>query len=43
MPGTIIEQYKATEAVAGADLPERLGPRGLDYWLEVFGRDLAAC
>lgn len=28
---------------AGADLPERLKSRGLDLWIELFGRDLAAC
>ena len=28
---------------AGSDLPTRLGDYGLDRWIEVFGRDLAAC
>jgi hypothetical protein len=28
---------------AGSDLPERLKIRGLDNWIELFGRDLAAC
>lgn len=28
---------------AGDDLPDRLGSRGLGRWLELFGRDLAAC
>ena len=27
----------------GSDLPERLRVRGLDRWIELFGRDLAAC
>lgn len=27
----------------GSDLPERLRARGLDRWIELFGRDLAAC
>lgn len=27
----------------GSDLPERLKARGLDRWIELFGRDLAAC
>ncbi|NNM78033.1 hypothetical protein HJG53_14090 [Sphingomonas sp. ID1715] len=31
------------DSFAGANLPERLRPRGLDRWLEVFGRDLTAC
>lgn len=30
------------EAFEGDDLPVRLQPRGLDRWLELFGRDLAA-
>jgi hypothetical protein len=28
---------------AGSDLPARLKVRGLDHWIELFGRDLAAC
>lgn len=28
---------------AGGDLPDRLKGRGLDRWIELFGRDLAAC
>jgi hypothetical protein len=28
---------------AGSDLPQRLKNRGLDRWIELFGRDLAAC
>lgn len=28
---------------AGSNLPERLGDRGLARWVELFGRDLAAC
>lgn len=31
------------QAFAGSDLPERLRARSLDRWLELFGRDLAAC
>lgn len=31
------------QAFAGRDLPERLRVRGLDRWIELFGRDLAAC
>jgi hypothetical protein len=31
------------EVFAGSDLAARLATRGLDRWLEVFGRDLAAC
>jgi hypothetical protein len=31
------------QAFAGRDLPERLKARGLDRWIELFGRDLAAC
>ena len=31
------------QAFAGSDLPERLRARGLDQWIELFGRDLAAC
>ncbi len=27
----------------GSDLPERLKTRGLDRWIDLFGRDLAAC
>lgn len=27
----------------GSDLPERLKTHGLDRWIELFGRDLAAC
>ena len=27
----------------GDDLPERLKPYGLSQWIELFGRDLAAC
>jgi hypothetical protein len=28
---------------AGSDLPDRLKARGLDRWIQLFGRDLAAC
>jgi len=31
------------QAFAGSDLCARLKVRGLDRWLELFGRDLAAC
>lgn len=31
------------QTFAGSDLFERLKPRGLDRWIELFGRDLAAC
>jgi hypothetical protein len=31
------------QAFAGNDLHERLKMRGLDRWIELFGRDLAAC
>lgn len=31
------------QAFAGRDLPERLKTRRLDRWIELFGRDLAAC
>lgn len=31
------------QAFEGMDLPERLKVRGLDRWIELFGRDLAAC
>lgn len=31
------------EQFAGRDLPDRLRSRGLDRWIELFGRDLAAC
>lgn len=27
----------------GSDLPDRLKARGLEHWIEMFGRDLAAC
>lgn len=30
-------------AFAGSDLPHQLRSRGLDGWLDLFGRDLAAC
>jgi len=29
--------------MAGLDLPEKLGGYGLDRWIELLGRDLAAC
>ncbi len=31
------------QAFAGSDLYDRLKMRGLDSWIELFGRDLAAC
>jgi hypothetical protein len=31
------------QVFAGKDLPERLMARGLDRWVMLFGRDLAAC
>lgn len=31
------------QVFAGDDLPDRLKGRGLDRWIELFGRDLAAC
>lgn len=31
------------QVFAGNDLPERLKARGLDRWVTLFGRDLAAC
>src|SRR5689334_20002283 len=31
------------QAFAGSDLCERLKTCGLDHWIELFGRDLAAC
>lgn len=31
------------EEFAGSGLPSQLKSRGLDRWIEVFGRDLAAC
>jgi len=31
------------ERFSGDDLPERLEARGLDRWIALFGRDLAAC
>lgn len=31
------------QAFAGSDLPERLSVRGLDRWIDLFGRDLASC
>jgi hypothetical protein len=31
------------QVFAGDDLPDRLKARGLDRWIELFGRDLAAC
>ena len=31
------------QSFAGSDLPGRLKARGLDRWIELFGRDLAAC
>ncbi|QPQ54375.1 hypothetical protein IC614_08415 [Allosphingosinicella flava] len=31
------------QSFAGDDLAERLAPSGLDHWLALFGRDLAAC
>ncbi len=31
------------QVFTGDDLPDRLKGRGLDRWIELFGRDLAAC
>jgi hypothetical protein len=31
------------QSFAGSDLPDRLKARGLDRWIELFGRDLAGC
>ena len=31
------------QVFAGDELPDRLRARGLDRWIELFGRDLAAC
>lgn len=31
------------QVFAGNDLPDQLKGRGLDRWIELFGRDLAAC